>query len=179
MKKAQNVLNFYLLTSTLKTKIRQGLINWNISAERLESVAEHVYGVCMFAIAIDSEYDFDIDLNKVILMLTIHELEEIIIGDITPYEKVSAKEKLTKGHLAISIILKDLIKKEKYEQLINEFDEKETKDKNTHSLSGYGIHNVRERLRLQYGEQFVLSIESKKNQGTKVFIRIPKITNQG
>ena len=73
--KSDTVLRFYLLTTTLKNKIRQGSIYWNVTAKRRESIAEHVYDACMLAIAIDSEYDLNIDIKKVVEMLAIHELE--------------------------------------------------------------------------------------------------------
>jgi len=94
-----------MLTNNLKEEIRQGWVYWNIDKHRLESIAEHAYGVSMLAIAIDSEYDFDINIERVIKMLVLHELEEIIIGDMTPIDDVCDQEKLEKGRLAVSKIL--------------------------------------------------------------------------
>ena len=45
-------------------KDRTGWKTWNVKRDRLESVAEHVYGVQMLAIAMKSEYSYDIDINK-------------------------------------------------------------------------------------------------------------------
>ena len=39
--------------------------------------------------------------------------------------------------------------------------------------NGYGINNVKERIRLFYGEEYGITIKSKKGMGTNVFIRIP------
>lgn len=125
---SKNVLEFYYLTMQLKELIRTGWKQWNVQYERLESVAEHIYGTCMLAIAIDSEFEYNIDLKKVIVMLTVHELEEIIISDITPFQGVSAEEKLEKGHKAIRKILSQLKKGYDYEQLILEFDAHITKE---------------------------------------------------
>jgi len=119
--KITNVLNFYVLAASLKDKIRSGWLKWNISKKRLESVAEHIYGTCILAIAIDSEFDEKIDLNKVLKMLILHELEEIIIGDLTPFDKISKEEKLKIGAEAVSKILDGLVKKEEYEMLLDEF----------------------------------------------------------
>ena len=105
----------------LKNKVRSGLLLWKVDKERLESVAEHIYGTCILAIGIDSEYDLDIDLNKVLKMLVLHELEEVIIGDLTPFDEVTKEEKLNSGKEAVSKILKDLVKKEEYEILLDEF----------------------------------------------------------
>lgn len=119
--KEKNVLKFYVLATTLKNKVRSGLLLWKVDKDRLESVAEHIYGTCILAIGIDSEYDLDIDLNKVLKMLVLHELEEVIIGDLTPFDEVTKEEKLNSGKEAVSKILKDLVKKEEYELLLDEF----------------------------------------------------------
>ena len=68
MNKIEKIVSFYVLTNSLKEKIRSGWKQWNISAERLGSVAEHIYGTCMLAIAIDSEYDLNIDNDSVTSM---------------------------------------------------------------------------------------------------------------
>lgn len=44
----------------------------------------------------------------------------------------------------------------------------------TEESKGYGVRNVNERIKLYYGEQYSLQIESKIGQGTKASIRIPK-----
>ena len=121
-------LKFYYLATSLKDKIRSGWIKWNVSKDRLESIAEHIYGTCVLAISIDSEFNTGVDLNKVLRMLVLHELEEVIIGDITPYDNVTEEEKLTLGRKAVSEVLDGLIKKEEYEALLNEFNAHETKE---------------------------------------------------
>lgn len=128
MTKIEKIINFYVLTNTLKDKIRSGVSLWNISKERLESVAEHVYGVCMLAIAIDSEYDFKIDIKKVVLMLAIHELEECYIGDLTPFDNITKEKKKIIGEEATEKILEPLVKKAEYLSLTKEFNEKITKE---------------------------------------------------
>ena len=62
--KEERVLNYYVLCNKLKDVIRTGWKTWNVKRDRLESVAEHVYGVQMLAIAMKSEYSYDIDINK-------------------------------------------------------------------------------------------------------------------
>ena len=73
----KNAMIFYSLCSKLKDTIRKGPLTWNANRERIESVAEHIYGVQMLAIAIYYQFEYKLDLNKVIYMLAIHELEEI------------------------------------------------------------------------------------------------------
>jgi len=125
--KEENVLNFYILCNKLKNVIRTGWKDWNVKAERLESVAEHIYGVQILAIAMKSEYNYDIDIMKVIYMLAIHELGETIIGDLTQFQ-ISKKEKQLIEHKAVHKILENLIDKNQIEQIYLEFEEQKTKE---------------------------------------------------
>lgn len=126
----KSTMRFYLLATQLKYKIRSGWdkTHWNVSKERIESIAEHVYGTCILALSIDSEFETHLDIGKVIKMLVLHELGEVVIGDITPFDNVTPEEKLEKEHAAIKEVLGDLIKKEEYFALLLEFDEKKTKE---------------------------------------------------
>lgn len=107
MEKAKNVVEFYLFCNELKHLIRTGGRDWHVDSDRLESVAEHIYGVEMLAMAIYSEYDFDIDLKKVVMMVALHELEEIVIGDLTQFQ-ISREEKARLGHEAVRDVLAPL-----------------------------------------------------------------------
>ena len=128
--KLKNAMRFYLLATKLKYKIRSGWDenHWDVSKERLESVAEHVYGTCILAISLDSEFECHIDLNKVIKMLVIHELGEVVIGDITPFDNVSKEEKLRLEHEAIIKVIGNLVKKDELISLLFEFDERKTRE---------------------------------------------------
>ena len=127
-KKIKNLLKFYLLATELKDKIRSGWKVWNIDRERVESVAEHIYGTCILAISIDSQFKLDIDLYKVIIMLVLHEIEEIKIGDLTPFDKVTKEEKRKIGKQAVEEVLITLDKKVQYIELIEEFENMKTNE---------------------------------------------------
>ena len=126
----KSTMRFYLLATQLKYKIRSGWneTHWNVSKERLESVAEHIYGTCILALSIDSEFETHLDIDKVIKMLVLHELGEVVIGDITPFDNISPEEKMKNEHEAIKKVLGDLIKKEEYFALLMEFDERKTRE---------------------------------------------------
>lgn len=53
--------------------------------------------------------------------------------------------------------------------------DREGQSEDAASMGGYGIHNIKERLRLQYGDQYDFIIESVVNKGTRVQIKIPAI----
>ena len=66
MGKIENVIRYYLLCNTLKDIVRTGWQIWNVKKERVESIAEHIYGVQMLAIAMHSEFNYEgLDLRKV------------------------------------------------------------------------------------------------------------------
>ena len=127
MSKEQNVINYYVLCNRLKDVGRTGWKDWKVNRDRVESIAEHIYGVQMLAIAMKSEYQYDIDITKVIFMLAIHELGEAIIGDLTQFQ-ISKEEKEIIEHKAVHSILSSLIDGDKIEELFLEFDEHKTKE---------------------------------------------------
>lgn len=128
--KLKNSMRFYMLATQLKYKIRSGWdkSHWNVSKERIESIAEHVYGTCILALSIDSEFKANLDINKVIKMLVLHELGEVIIGDITPFDNITPEEKMKKEHEAMREVIGDLVNQEEFLSLLFEFDEKKTKE---------------------------------------------------
>ena len=127
MNKAKNVIDYYVTCNRLKNVIRTGWKDWGVERQRVESVAEHIYGVQMLAISMWSEYGYDIDLKKVLSMLAIHELEETVIGDLTMFQ-IGKEEKEALGHKAVKDILSRLALGYKFEDLIMEFDERETNE---------------------------------------------------
>ena len=127
MSKEENVIKYYAMCNKLKNVIRTGWKNWNVERERVESVAEHIFGVQMLAIAMKSEYEYDIDIMKVVFMLAVHELGEIVIGDLTMFE-ISKEEKAKREKEAVHKILCGLLDGKEIENLFTEFDSHSTKE---------------------------------------------------
>ena len=127
MTKEENVINYYVLCNKLKNVIRTGWKDWHVQRDRIESVAEHIFGVQMLALAMYSEYQYDIDIMKVIFMLAVHELGETVIGDLTQFQ-ISKEEKEKIEHEAVHKILLDLLDGEQIEKLFLEFDSHSTKE---------------------------------------------------
>ena len=123
--KIKDIMSFYALCSKLKDTIRKGPLIWNAKRNRIESVAEHIYGVQMLAIAIYYQFDYKLDLNKVIYMIAIHELEEIELGDLAFYE-IDSDEKKTSGKKVTEYLLKDLVGKKEISNLLAEYNERKT-----------------------------------------------------
>jgi len=127
MSREENVIQYYALCNRLKDLIRTGWIDWKVERNRVESVAEHIFGVQMLAIAMKSEYQYNIDIMKVIYMIAIHELGETIIGDLTLFQ-IDRKEKERIEHEAVHKILSSLLDGDKIEELFLEFDAHETEE---------------------------------------------------
>lgn len=125
MNKEQSVVEFYILCNKLKNIVRTGWKDWGVNRERVESIAEHIYGVQMLAISMWSQYGYNLDIEKVLSMLAIHELEETIIGDLTLFQ-IDKKAKEEMGHKAIKEILNKLTQGKSIEDLLLEFDERKT-----------------------------------------------------
>lgn len=123
--KISETVRFYALCTKLKDTLRTGPIVWNAKRERIESVAEHIYGVQMLAIGIYSQFNYSIDFMKVLYMIAIHELEEIEIGDLAFYE-VSSEDKRERGDIAVQHILENLVAKDEIINLLNEYNERKT-----------------------------------------------------
>lgn len=128
MNKNKKVIAFYMQALKLKEKIRTGWIEVNIKKERLESVAEHIYGCLILAIALNSEYKLNLDMYKVLKMLTLHELEEILMKDFTIRANITPEEKIQKGKKCVHEVVKDLMEAGEIEALLDEFNERKTKE---------------------------------------------------
>ena len=74
----QNIINFYLEANKLKSVIRTGWKEVGISSDKIESVADHIYGTMVLILGIISEKGYSsLDLLKVFKMLIINELVKI------------------------------------------------------------------------------------------------------
>jgi len=124
--KIKTILDFYKLTTKLKDTVRTGWKVWGVKRERVESVAEHIFGTCMLALAIWSETLPEINISEVLTMLALHETEEIVIGDITPYDDTEKQKIKTSGEIAVQKIFEKLVAKDAYFKLIHDFDKRKT-----------------------------------------------------
>ena len=142
----------------------------------MESVAEHIYKTCILAIAIDSEFDFWINLQKVIIMLVIHELEEIIIGDYTPYDSISKEKKLEMGRKAVQKILGNLTKKEEYLHLTDEYNQWTTPEARFAKMCDKLEADLQAK---RYEEEWAINFANPKNKEALEHEVVKKLVDQG
>lgn len=127
MSKEETVTAIFALMHKLRNTRRKGWYDKNIQRKRVESVADHIYGCQMLAYAMKSEFDYDVDINKVILMLAVHEIGETIIGDLTP-EDMPGKLKSEYERQAVKELLDLIPNSDLLKDLFEEFENKETKE---------------------------------------------------
>ena len=115
----KNVLAFYVLANKLKEAIRTGWMEVEISSDRIESVAEHIYGSVILVIALDSEYHLDVDLLKVIKMLVVKELEKVTLKEATTRDTV--EDRKAQARETILKVVEPLSSKEELIALLDEY----------------------------------------------------------
>ena len=123
------IFRFYYLNRVLKSKARSGWDSnhWDVLCEG-EKISEHVVGTIALALAFDSEFDFCINIDKIIQTLCIHEVGEISIGDITPFDGITPEQKQEIEHAAIIDVIGNLNKCNEMVSLIFEFDERKSNE---------------------------------------------------
>lgn len=124
----EEIFKFYHLNFRLKNKIRTGWDSkhWNIKSNRIETISEHIIGTLSLAMVLNSEFEYNLDIDKVLKILTIHETGETLIGDITPFDGITPEKKKEIEHQAMRDALGNLKEKDNLLTLLFEFDEQET-----------------------------------------------------
>lgn len=127
--KCKNVIKFFKYNMVLHEKKRSGWDShhWDVSG-KIETVSDHVYSTMKLAHAINKHYNLDVDIDKVLKMLLVHEFGEILIGDITPFDNVTVEEKENIEHIAFKNVVSMLSDKKELYSLMKEFDEHNTKE---------------------------------------------------
>ncbi len=73
---------------------RQGWLQfWGVSKEDCESVAAHIFAVTQLASFVNSEYDLGLDTEKLQALALVHELDELVFGDVPVRDKKARQEK--------------------------------------------------------------------------------------
>jgi putative hydrolases of HD superfamily len=85
MAEPKQMIAFLTFAEGLKNVLRHSYT----SAGRRESVAEHTWMLCLMAMLVFDEIALEVDQLRVLKMLVIHDLPEIITGDIPTFDKHS------------------------------------------------------------------------------------------
>ncbi len=127
--KCKNVTEFFKHNMVLHEKKRSGWDSkhWDVKG-KVETVSDHVYNTMCLAYSINKNYNLDVNINKVLKMLLVHEFGEILIGNITPFDNVTLEEKENIEHIAFKNVVSMLSDKKELYSLMKEFDEHTTKE---------------------------------------------------
>lgn len=84
----QHILQFLHIAEKLKMEMRH---SW-LSNGRQESVAEHTWRLTLMAMTLEPYFTQPLNMEKLLKMLIIHDLAEVVIGDIPAFEVSTRKE---------------------------------------------------------------------------------------
>lgn len=110
------------LLGKLKELQRTGWINKGI--ENAETVAAHSHGVALLALLFAPQH---LNKEKCLKLAIIHDIQEALVGDITPFDGVSKEEKAEREKAAVKEISQKLHFAE-LENLFAEYEENKTKE---------------------------------------------------
>lgn len=116
------LVSAYYELNHLKQLYRQGWLRCGIPPERCESVAEHIFSMAMLAWWIVDAHFPQLDRDRVIRMILVHELGEIYTGDIIPGDAVPLAEKHRREREGFWQVVGKLPKGEEYLALWEEFE---------------------------------------------------------
>ena len=126
MQEIENIISFMIEIEKLKNIQRKSK---PVGLDRYENSAEHSWHVCLSALMLKDYANEDIDIDRVIKMLLIHDLGEIDGGDKVVYSS-ETKEQKDKEAAGVKRILSYLPEKTRddYVALWYEFEAGETSD---------------------------------------------------
>lgn len=122
----KRVISHYNILSALKYKTRRGWVCWNVNVAHREVVSEHVFGTQSLAWLIHLATQSQLNMSKVIAMLTLHETEESIMEDYIPSDLVNAEQMLEEGKAAVAQALGGLNQYGLFTFLLDEFNARKT-----------------------------------------------------
>ncbi len=85
-------VELFMIFNILGDTIRTGLIDWNISRDKLNCIKVHIADLNMILRLIESYLPNILDCKKLYDYILFHDLPEAITGDITKFEGISSEE---------------------------------------------------------------------------------------
>ena len=125
-KKVDPIIEFYFEFNHLKQLFRQGWLLNGVPEDKCESVADHLFSVCLLSLIIGRNYFSSLDITKLLEMAIIHELGEINIGDVTPHDRIPKKVKYEWELKGIIEVMSKIPNGKHYISLWKEYEEGQT-----------------------------------------------------
>jgi 5'-deoxynucleotidase YfbR-like HD superfamily hydrolase len=120
--KNEELLELFSAIGKLKSMKRAGWSRAGIPES--ESVAGHSFRTAFIAMILGDTLGLNTD--KLLRMALLHDIPEIITGDITPYDDLDSSDKRVQENNAVNQLLKSIPNGKQYIALWNEFDEQRT-----------------------------------------------------
>lgn len=89
--KMGKILDFFIQIGKLKTISRKGPVL--IGIKNPETIAEHTFRVAIMAWILGEEKKVNFKIERILKMALIHDISEVYVGDITPYDGILPKSK--------------------------------------------------------------------------------------
>lgn len=124
-KLSSEIINYLYYNRFLKKMIKSG---WGTKKPQFESVSDHVVGTISYALGFASEFDYNIDLEKIVYMLCNHEIGKILSRGTDPFGELTIVQKQAIEFEAQQRVLGNLKEKNKILKLLKEFNERKTTD---------------------------------------------------
>ncbi|KAK2600020.1 hypothetical protein QQS21_005254 [Conoideocrella luteorostrata] len=102
----QSPLAFFHMIERLKTTKREGWRRFGI--ERGESISDHMYRMSIISMFAPPTLAARLDLHKCMKMCLIHDMAELLVGDITPVDGVAKPEKNRRESTTMDYLTKNL-----------------------------------------------------------------------
>ena len=102
----------------LKSLPRAGWVR--VGIEQPESVAAHSWGLAMLCMEWAPKSTVPLDITKVLQIALLHDLPEVIVGDITPHDNINKQEKHRLEEAAASQILPPQLYQLWHEYMLNQ-----------------------------------------------------------
>lgn len=176
----ENIIKTYFEVIKLKNAIRTGWLEVGISADRIESVAEHVFGTQFLAMMMNSEFKLNLDMQKVYEMIMIREVSKINLNsEYTTNSKYDVNEAALKAKKTVIDVTSKLACSNHIASLIEEAQKLETKE----SKFVLNVSKLESDLQAKYYDlngQFDLenALADVKNYGSSLTEEIlPKVKN--
>ena len=125
-KSGMKIIDVFFKILRLKSLFRQGWLKRGIEKSKCETVADHTFGTAMISWLLAHEYLPMLNEEKVLKLALIHEMGEILVGDITPVDGVTETDKYYLELNAVKEIFAELDDAEYWIGLWKEFEAEET-----------------------------------------------------
>ena len=116
----------YLIFDMLGDMERSGPLLWHVNRERLEDIKDHVFDIIAMDKILEPYMPVHINHERIIDLALVHDLEEVLTGDITGFEGVSKEEKDRVNQIAIDYLVENFGRLLPFKKLFYEFENNTT-----------------------------------------------------